>query len=62
MFLSAEALRSHIGYTAWASGRLVEAAGQLTPKELTRDFGRRMRACWARWCTYLSRTGCGCPG
>jgi uncharacterized damage-inducible protein DinB len=39
MFLSAEALRSHIGYTAWASGRLVEAAGQLTPKELTRDFG-----------------------
>ncbi len=39
MFLSAEALRSHIGYTAWASGMLVEATGQLTPEELTRDFG-----------------------
>ena len=39
MFLSAEALRSHIGYTAWASGRLVEAAAGLTQEELTRDFG-----------------------
>jgi uncharacterized damage-inducible protein DinB len=39
MFLSAEALRSHIGYTAWASGRLVEAAGRLAEEELTRDFG-----------------------
>ena len=39
MILSAELLRSQIGYTAWASGLLVEAAGRLTPEELTRDFG-----------------------
>jgi uncharacterized damage-inducible protein DinB len=37
--VSAEVLGSHIGYTAWASGLLVEAAGRLTHEELTRDFG-----------------------
>jgi uncharacterized damage-inducible protein DinB len=36
--VSAEVLRSHIGYTAWASGLLVEAAGGLTQEELIRDF------------------------
>jgi uncharacterized damage-inducible protein DinB len=39
MLISPEVLRTHIDYTAWASTRLVEAAGQLTPAELTRDFG-----------------------
>jgi len=39
MVVSAEVLRSHIDYTAWASGLLVEAAGGLTQEELTRDFG-----------------------
>ena len=39
MVVSAEVLRSHIGYTAWASGLLVQAAGGLTQDELTRDFG-----------------------
>lgn len=39
MFVPAEVLRSHIGYTAWASGLLVEAAGGLTGEEPTRDFG-----------------------
>ena len=39
MFVPAEVLRSHIDYTAWASGALVHAAAQLTPEELTRDFG-----------------------
>jgi uncharacterized damage-inducible protein DinB len=39
MMVSAELLRSHIGYTAWASALTVEAAGRLTPEELTRDFG-----------------------
>src|SRR4051812_28533899 len=34
-----EILRTHIDYTAWASARLVHAAGQLTPEELNRDFG-----------------------
>ncbi len=39
MLISPELLRTHIDYTAWASGRQVEAAGQLTPEELTHDFG-----------------------
>jgi uncharacterized damage-inducible protein DinB len=39
MIVSAEVLRSHIDYTAWASGLLVAAAGRLTHAELTRDFG-----------------------
>jgi uncharacterized damage-inducible protein DinB len=40
MIVSAEVVRSHIGYHAWASSLLVEAAGEfLTHEELTRDFG-----------------------
>ncbi|HTQ56858.1 MAG TPA: DinB family protein [Bryobacteraceae bacterium] len=39
MFIPADVVRSHIDYTAWASGLLVDAAAQLTPAELTRDFG-----------------------
>jgi uncharacterized damage-inducible protein DinB len=38
MIISPEVLRTHIEYTAWASARLVEAAGQLTPEELTHNF------------------------
>jgi uncharacterized damage-inducible protein DinB len=38
MALSADALRAHLDYNTWASRRLVEAAGQLSPEELTRDF------------------------
>jgi uncharacterized damage-inducible protein DinB len=34
-----EILRTHLDYTAWASALLVEAAEQLPPGELTRDFG-----------------------
>lgn len=37
--LSADVLRTHLRYTAWASGRLVEAASKLNESELTRDFG-----------------------
>jgi len=37
--MSPETLLTHLDYTAWASRRLVEAAAQLTPEELTRDFG-----------------------
>jgi uncharacterized damage-inducible protein DinB len=33
-----DVLRNHLNYTAWASGRLVEAASALNPEELTRDF------------------------
>jgi uncharacterized damage-inducible protein DinB len=33
-----DALRDHLAYTSWASRRLVEAAAQLTPEQLTRDF------------------------
>jgi uncharacterized damage-inducible protein DinB len=39
MSVSADALRTHIDYTAWASLHLLNAAAQLTPDELTRDFG-----------------------
>lgn len=31
-------LRSHLDYTAWASARLVDAARELSPEELNRDF------------------------
>lgn len=38
MFLSAQAIRLHIDYSAWASQRLLDAAAALTPEELTQDF------------------------
>lgn len=34
----AETLKLHFAYSAWASALLVDAAGQITPDELTRDF------------------------
>lgn len=37
--ISKEVLLTHIDYTRWASARLVEAAGELHPQELIRDFG-----------------------
>src|SRR5215471_10263936 len=37
--LSRTALRDHLTYTAWASRRLVDAASQLPPEQLVRDFG-----------------------
>jgi uncharacterized damage-inducible protein DinB len=39
MQVSAEVLRSHIDYTAWASWMLVQAASGLSHEDLTRDFG-----------------------
>lgn len=33
-----ELLRTHVRYSTWASARLVEAAGTLSPDELVRDF------------------------
>ena len=39
MSVSADTLRTHLDYTAWASGILVDAARQLTREELNRDFG-----------------------
>jgi len=38
MFLSADILRSHLAYTAWASRRIVAAAAKLSPEEQTRNF------------------------
>ncbi|MDE3165319.1 MAG: DUF664 domain-containing protein [Acidobacteriota bacterium] len=35
----ADVLREHLLYTAWASGRLVDAAAGLAAEELGRDFG-----------------------
>jgi uncharacterized damage-inducible protein DinB len=37
--VTSDLLVTHLDYTAWASRRLVDAAQQLTPEELTRDFG-----------------------
>ncbi len=39
MPVSPETLRTHLDYTAWAASRLLEAPAQLSPEELTRDFG-----------------------
>jgi uncharacterized damage-inducible protein DinB len=36
--MAPDTLLAHLDYTAWASRRLVDAAAQLTPEELTRDF------------------------
>jgi uncharacterized damage-inducible protein DinB len=38
MAITLEALHAHLDYTAWASGRLVQAATVLSTEELTRDF------------------------
>jgi uncharacterized damage-inducible protein DinB len=38
MPVSADTLRMHLDYTAWASQRLLDAAAQLSPQELTHDF------------------------
>ena|SRR6202162_3428174 len=38
MAVSADTLRLHLDYHAWASRRLIDATGQLTPEELSRDF------------------------
>jgi uncharacterized damage-inducible protein DinB len=35
---SADTLRLHLDYSAWASNRMLEAAGKLTEEELNRDF------------------------
>ena len=39
MPVSADALRLHLDYTAWAASRLVDTSAQLSAEELTRDFG-----------------------
>lgn len=38
MVISPDVLRTQLAYTTWASQRLIGAASQLTPDELTRDF------------------------
>lgn len=38
MSVSADTLRLQLDYSAWASQRLLDAAAQLAPGELTRDF------------------------
>jgi uncharacterized damage-inducible protein DinB len=38
MAVSADTLRLQLDYSAWASQRLLDATGKLTPEELTRDF------------------------
>ena len=43
MLVSAEVLRTHLDYTAWASQRLIAAAAQLSPEHLHHDFGTAHR-------------------
>jgi uncharacterized damage-inducible protein DinB len=38
MAVSADTLRLHLDYHAWASRRLLDTADKLTPAELSRDF------------------------
>jgi uncharacterized damage-inducible protein DinB len=38
MAVSADTLRLHLHYTAWASRLLLDSASKLSPEELTRDF------------------------
>ena len=44
MVSTLDVLQTHLDYTAWASGRLVEIAGRLSPDELTRNFGTADRS------------------
>lgn len=39
MKVSAEVLRTHLDYSAWATHRLLDAAERLSDSELRRDFG-----------------------
>ena len=36
--MTADSLRTHLDYTAWASSLLLDAASKLSPEELNRDF------------------------
>jgi uncharacterized damage-inducible protein DinB len=44
MSVSADTLRTHIDYHAWATRRLIESLGELSPEELGRDFGTADRS------------------
>jgi uncharacterized damage-inducible protein DinB len=44
MPVSADVLRNHLAYTAWASRRLLDSAAQLPTEQLTRDFGTADRS------------------
>ena len=44
MSLDVNTLQTHLKYTDWASGRLVEAASILKPEELSKDFGTADRS------------------
>jgi uncharacterized damage-inducible protein DinB len=44
MTMTVDVLRHHVNYTAWASSRLVDAAGSLSQEDLTKDFGTSDRS------------------
>jgi uncharacterized damage-inducible protein DinB len=44
MPVTADALRDHLEYSAWATRRLLDAAARLSPAELSRDFGTSERS------------------
>ncbi|HEX8984059.1 MAG TPA: DinB family protein [Bryobacteraceae bacterium] len=41
--MTADAVRLHLEYSAWANRRLMKAAAELPEEELTRDFGTSTR-------------------
>jgi uncharacterized damage-inducible protein DinB len=44
MSVTADVLRTHLDYTAWASQLLLDAAAELSEEELNRDFGTSDRS------------------
>ncbi len=44
MPVSADTLRDHLAYSAWATSRLLDAVATLSPEELSRDFGTSDRS------------------
>jgi uncharacterized damage-inducible protein DinB len=44
MSVSADTLRAHIDYNAWATRRMMDAVGELSQEELGRDFGTADRS------------------
>jgi uncharacterized damage-inducible protein DinB len=42
--VTADTLRTHLAYTAWADRRLLDAAARLSPEEVGRDFGTADRS------------------
>jgi uncharacterized damage-inducible protein DinB len=68
MTISADTIRHHLAYTAWANQRLLKAARELSADELARDFGTAdknvigtLAHCFAAERIWLARIKEGAP-